>query len=251
MTYWKITVWLRGYKKWSDAFCYLPKGYEEESLLKLNEIRKEVARQFAELYPLWNRKNITVKERTLAFYRFLCSQDIEGRLKQKELIYEAAGDLKNAKEYAQIYRIVMDLFDKLVELLGEEAISPEEYAKILDSGFEAAKVGVIPPGYDRVVFGDIERTRLDHIKILFFVGVNDGIIPKTGGADGILSQTERELLGFRACAYGSGKDVYAEILSVSEPDEAVGKAVSVLCQSERRGKGDAKLLPDPYDCKDV
>ncbi len=190
-----LAAGVRGYKKWSDAFCYLPKGYEEESLLKLNEIRKEVARQFAELYPLWNRKNITVKERTLAFYRFLCSQDIEGRLKQKELIYEAAGDLKNAKEYAQIYRIVMDLFDKLVELLGEEAISPEEYAKILDSGFEAAKVGVIPPGYDRVVFGDIERTRLDHIKILFFVGVNDGIIPKTGGADGILSQTERELLG--------------------------------------------------------
>lgn len=190
-----LAAGVRGYKKWSAAFCYLPRGYEEESLAEINEIREKVSKRFAGLYSAWKQKNITVRERTLAFYRFLCSEDAEGKLKQKELFYEAAGDLKNAKEYAQIYKIVMDLFDKLVELLGDEIISPEEYAKILDSGFEAAKVGIIPPGYDRVVFGDIERTRLDHIKILFFVGVNDGIIPKAGGADGILSQAERELLG--------------------------------------------------------
>lgn len=88
----------------------------------------------------------------------------------------------------------MDLMDKMVELLGDETISLEEYGKIMDAGFEAAKVGIIPPGYDRVVFGDIERTRLDNIKILFFAGVNDGVIPKSQGGDGILSQWERELL---------------------------------------------------------
>ena len=38
-----------------------------------------------------------------------------------------------------------------------------EYADVLDAGFEAAKVGVIPPGYDCVVLGDIERTRLDAV----------------------------------------------------------------------------------------
>ncbi len=190
-----LAAGIRGYKKWREAFCYLPKGYEEESLSAVNEIRRKVAEQFAGLYTALKEKEITVKQQTLAFYRFICDRDMEQQLKEKEQAYEAAGDLKNAKEYAQIYRIVMELFDKMVELLGEEVMPLEEYARILDAGYEAAKVGIIPPGYDRVVFGDIERTRLTDIKVLFFVGVNDGVIPKAGGADGILSQTERELLG--------------------------------------------------------
>ncbi len=40
--------------------------------------------------------------------------------------------------------------------------------------------------------GDIERTRLNHIRILFFVGVNDGIVPKAGSTGNIISQFERE-----------------------------------------------------------
>lgn len=190
-----LAAGVRGYRKWSELFCYLPKGYEEESLSMINEIRGKVVCQFDDLWQALKEKHITVKEQTLALYRFICARDIQQKLKQKEMAYEAAGDLKNAREYAQIYKIVMDLFDKMVELLGDEEIPLEEYAKILDAGFEAAKVGIIPPGYDRVVVGDIERTRLEHIKVLFFVGVNDGVIPKTGGTDGILSQTERETLG--------------------------------------------------------
>lgn len=189
-----LAAGIRGYGKWSERFCYLPRGYEEESLAVINEIRGKVAEQFGDLWTSLKEKNITVEQQTRALYRFICDRKVEQQLKQKEESYEAAGDLKNAKEYAQIYRIVMDLFDKMVELLGSEVMPLEEYARILDAGYEAAKVGIIPPGYDRVVFGDIERSRLNNIKVLFFVGVNDGVIPKAGGADGILSQSEREQL---------------------------------------------------------
>ena len=189
-----LAAGVRGRKKWSENFCYLPPGYEEESLAAVNEIRNRVYEQFVVLCDDFSEKNLTVEKQTYALYRFLTNRNAEQFLKQKELYYEAAKDLKNAKEYAQIYRIVMDLFDKMTELLGDETMTTEEYAKILDAGFEAAKVGILPPGHDRVVFGDIERTRLDNVKVLFFAGVNDGVIPKTGGADGILSQQEREQL---------------------------------------------------------
>lgn len=185
---------VRGYKKWSEIFSYLPKGYDEESLSVVNEIRQMLVEQFADLWTTLQEKNLTVEQQTLALYRFICNRNVEQQLRQRGEEYEAAGDLKNAGEYAQIYRIVMELLDKMVELLGDEVMELEEYAKILDVGYEAAKVGTIPTGYDRVVLGDIERTRLDDIKVLFFIGVNDGVIPKTGGADGILSQLEREQL---------------------------------------------------------
>ncbi len=190
-----IAAGVRGYGKWKEAFCYLPKGFDEEALLQVNLTREAVVMQFAALRDALKEQGVTVEGQTKALYRFVLERDAARKLKRRQAQYEAEGDLKNAKEYAQIYRIVMELFDKLVSLLGDEAISLEEFARILDTGYEEARVGILPPGYDRVVFGDMERTRLDDVRALFVVGVNDGVIPKTGGADGILSEAERKLLG--------------------------------------------------------
>ena len=77
-----------------------------------------------------------------------------------------------------MYGLVVDLMDRLARLLGEEKVSRREYAEILDAGFSEIEVGLIPAAVDRIVVGDITRTRLDHIKILFFIGVNDGIVPQ-------------------------------------------------------------------------
>src|SRR5699024_11261644 len=72
----------------------------------------------------------------------------------------------------------MDPLDKLVEVLGDEQIRPGAFKEILEAGLSEAKVGVIPPAADQVLVGDMERTRLKDIKVLFFVGVNEGKIPK-------------------------------------------------------------------------
>lgn len=85
----------------------------------------------------------------------------------------------------------MELFDKLVLLLGDEKISLTEYRKILDAGFEEIKVGIIPFAIDQIIIGDIERTRLGEIKYLFIMGANDGIIPKHSIKGGLLSQNDR------------------------------------------------------------
>lgn len=189
-----LAAGIRGYKKWSKRFSYIPKGCQENDLEKINQIRENWMLQMDSLYHELKKKPLTVREISQALYSFMNQGKVEEQLKIREIQAEEKGDLKKAKEYAQIFKIVMDLLDKMVELLGEDEISLEEYRKILDAGFEAAKVGILPPGYDRVMFGDIERTRLDDISVLLFVGVNDGSIPKSGGADGILSQSERELL---------------------------------------------------------
>lgn len=88
----------------------------------------------------------------------------------------------------------MKLFDKTVFLIGDEMVNAKELAAILDSGFEDIKVGIIPTTLDRVVVGDIERTRLNNVKALFFLGVNDGLIPKSEVKGGVLTQGERSFL---------------------------------------------------------
>ena len=79
-------------------------------------------------------------------------------------------------------------------LLGDEHISLKEFTEVLETGLTEARVGLIPPGMDEIVIGDTQRTRLKDIRALFFIGVNEGIVPKAFGGGGILSDMDRELL---------------------------------------------------------
>ena len=81
----------------------------------------------------------------------------------------------------------------MVELLGEQPIGIDEYVELLENGLSESKVGLIPPGIDTLIVGDMQMTRLNHIKVLFFLGVNDGLIPKTSTGGGLISDMERKL----------------------------------------------------------
>lgn len=108
--------------------------------------------------------------------------------------FEDSGNLIQAKSYRQIYGKISDIWEKMDSILGEENMKPEEFRAILETGLEEIALGVIPPSLDQVTIGDIERTRLNHIKVLFVLGVNDGIIPKLSKGGGILSEADRVVL---------------------------------------------------------
>lgn len=40
-----------------------------------------------------------------------------------------------AREYSQIYKVILNVMDSLVELLGDEKVSSKEYEKLLEAGF--------------------------------------------------------------------------------------------------------------------
>ena len=82
------------------------------------------------------------------------------------------GDENLAREYGQVYDRVLDLFERLEGLLGAEKADMKNYIQILDAGFQEIQVGVIPATVDQVMVGDITRSRLEAVKVLFFVGVN-------------------------------------------------------------------------------
>lgn len=240
-----LAAGIKGYKKWSERFCYQPGGLDEEDLDRINQTRETLMEQFVDIYEGFQKTTATVREQSVLLYQFICGRKIEQQLKEKEMELEQAGDLKSSREYAQIYKIVMDLLDKMVELLGDEVVTKKEYAQILDAGLEAAKVGIIPPGYDRVVIGDMERTRLDDVKVLFLVGANDGNIPKAGGTDGIVSQMEREKLKEAEIELAPGVreksfiQKYYLYMVLTKPSDA-------LYISYARVSGDGKTLRKSY-----
>ncbi len=193
-----IAMGIRGFKRWDCAWEGWYRGARELNLEELNEFREQILAPLRRLREAFREEASTVKSMTAAVTALLMETGIEEKLLAFEAEFQDRGELILAKEYSQVYGLVMDLFDRLAGLLGEEHVSGKEYAEILDAGFSEIKVGLIPASVDRVVVGDITRTRLDHVKLLFFVGVNDGIVPVKKEKSSLFTDREREFLGSQA-----------------------------------------------------
>lgn len=197
-----IRTGARGYRTYSRLFTRKTEemqqgsGQEdteraEETLERLNRIRQQFVDTVEILHMAPRAK---AGEYVDHLYDFLEQNQVQQKLLNYQQQFEQEGDLAKAREYAQIYRLVMDLLDQIYELLGEEEISLQEFADILEAGFGEITVGTIPQNVDRIVVGDMERTRLKQVKVLFFLGVNDGNIPKNASKGGIISDMDREFL---------------------------------------------------------
>lgn len=185
---------IRGYQKYRRIFEVQPYGYTPEDLVELNGIRQKFIAPLDKVMEVLGKKEATVIERSTALYEWMVGYQMQERLQQKAQQYRLAGDEVRAREYEQIYGVVMNLLDKLVAILGDEVMTVAEYAEILATGFESLSIGMIPPAQDCVMIGDMERTRLSDIRTMYLIGANDGAIPKALGNGGILSQWEREQL---------------------------------------------------------
>ena len=93
-----------------------------------------------------------------------------------------------------LYDRIISIFEKLDEILGEEEVSIDDFTELLKLGLSELTLGVIPSTLDMVMVGDITRTRLEDIKCLFIIGVNDGVIPKKDNAAAIISDSDKERL---------------------------------------------------------
>lgn len=189
-----LALGVRGYERWNSPFTRSLKGMTEEELAALDETREEIIELLRPLWEKISKRGRTVREYTEGLYQFGLSIHAYEKLLAYQRDFEEAGNLLAAKEYGQVYQQVCEIFEQAVELLGEEKVSLKEYRELLETGLSKAKVGLIPAGVDQIVVGDMERTRLKDIKALFFLGVNDGMVPKASGGGGILSDMERELL---------------------------------------------------------
>ena len=247
---------IRGASRWSRPWTFVMPDGTLEDMARLNEIREAVYENFKPLLEAFRGKDNTVSTQTYELYSLIRRLNMEQLLKERGNFFEAHGNQARAKEYDQIYKIVMDLLDKVTSLLGDETMTVREYSDILDAGFEAAKVGIIPPGNDTVTVGDIERTRLNHVKILFFVGVNDGVVPKAGNQGGIISQFEREKMAeyHLELAPGAREKVFIQkfylYLNMTKPSERLDAVQFQLGEDEKmrlRGRIDRV---DTYETDD-
>ncbi len=182
-----ISHGIKGKKKWTTPI--------EEEREEYEIARQKVVEDIFETYEAFKvQRRIPVKDAITALCNLVIRLDIENKLEIITKHFYDEGDISRGNEFKQTYGLVMELFDKTVFLTGDEKVNANELLAMLDSGFEDIKVGLVPPTLDRVVVGDTERTRLNHVKVLFLIGANDGIIPKSDAGGGVLTREERNFL---------------------------------------------------------
>lgn len=245
-----LALGIKGYKSWQQVWTRTTAEAGEDELAELNHLRVRFVEKIQELVFVLKQRSKTVRDITLAVYTFIADEGMQAKLAEMEQEFQRQGDLALAKEYAQIYRIVLDLFDKFVELLGDERISLREYCELLDAGLEEAKVGVIPPSLDQVVIGDVERTRIRNIRALFFLGANDTLLPGNLNGGGLLSERDREEFTKNEIALSPGpkEKIYTQkfylYMNLTKPSE-------YLYISWSKVSGDGKSLRPAYLIADL
>ena len=127
---------IKGYKKWQQAWVRRTPSTGEKELEELNHLRVIFVEKTMGLIQVLKQKKKTVRDVTQAVYEYLVQEKLQQKIAQLEKKFQDRGELALAKEYAQVYRIVMELFDKFVSLLGEEEIALKDYCELLDAGLE-------------------------------------------------------------------------------------------------------------------
>ena len=186
---------IKGKKKWQSEWHY---EKDEEKQQKINEIKEKVLApitRFEEaVQGVRSKEGYLVIDLTKAVYGFLEEIDAYASLQRLTKKNEADHDLAKHLENSQMWGKVMEVFERLVDILGEERMSLLTYRRVLETSFSYIKMGIIPPARDQIIVGSIDRTRLPRVKACFILGMNEGLIPKVEDTGSIFSEMDKVTL---------------------------------------------------------
>ena len=154
----------------------------EKIIVPLLSFKKELA------------KENTVKGITTRLYNYLIENHINTNIEEKIKDLEEAGKIEKAKEYETSFKIIIDIFDEIVMVLGDKKINFEQYASILKIGLSSTGLGKIPLTQDQVTVGDVDRSRSHKVKAVFIIGLNDGMFPSVNSNEGFFNDQDRDYL---------------------------------------------------------
>lgn len=185
---------IRGKSRWQTAFFGRNPKNSEEEFNHAEELREI----FMDSLSALDDKKHSVPEFVLMLRKFLEDNNFEAELESMAQTLYEAGNQKKADEFLQVYEYIQGVFDVMTELSDTRPVSLRIFRELFSAALLEIKIGTIPKLVDRVLVGDLERTRLSEIKVLFFLGVNDGNIPRGTNKGGLISDLDRQFLTEKA-----------------------------------------------------
>lgn len=192
---------IKGSKWYNGDWVFYEETEEEQE--KILHIREKIIK------PLLDFKNDLARHKSIEsitkrLYEFLMENNINTKIEEKIVELEDIGEIEKAKEYETSYKIIIEVLDDIVSVLGDEKVTFEKYAEILKIGLGNSGLGKIPGTQDEVTVGDVDRSRSHKVKAVFIIGLNDGMFPNVNKNEGFFNDQDRELLKQKGAELAKG-----------------------------------------------
>lgn len=166
---------------------------KKKNIKYYEKLRKRFADNFGKLRKEFSKLK-TAEDITIFLYnRFKehnVLKSIENKVNEfrKNRLYELS--LINA----QVWNIVIEIFEQITLTSKDVEITPIQYRKILEAGLCEIELSIIPPTLDKVVAGDLDRAFINNYKAIFLIGANEGVLLAQGEDKGLLLDEEKDSL---------------------------------------------------------
>ncbi len=164
---------------------------ELEYLAQINAIRRICAEpliKFAERVRASEREVLAL---TTALFKLLEDLNVPEKLSEWSQAEEIRGNLAMAREHLKIWDDIVNLFEQVVDALGEETITRAEFESIIGEGLEALEMSLIPPGLDEVTVAQFEQNSLQNSRAIFVLGFDAENFPRRVGEKNLLTDADR------------------------------------------------------------
>ena len=229
------TKWGIKQNKWKSDFNLGINDENKEEIKYLNKLRKQIIEPLLDLKDKFG----IAKNTTKAIYEFLQEQTIEEKINSKIKELQEIGQIDLANEYVSSYKIILDIFDEIVLIFGDEKLRIDKYMQILKTGLKNSELGKIPGTQDQVIVGDVDRSRNHKVDTIFIIGLNDGSFPSINKSEGFFGDKDREILKNDGIELANGtiENLYEENFNIYKAFTTAEKRLYLsYASSETEGK---------------
>lgn len=174
-----------------DSFERPADSSEIEQLEKINTIRKTCAAPLINFAERIRNSNNEVLALTTALFKLLEELSVHEKLSEWSQAEELRGNLALSREHLKIWDDVINLFEQIVDALGEDTITRAEFESIIGEGLDALEMSLIPPGLDEVTVAQFEQNSLQNSRVIFVLGFSDENFPRRVSEKNLLNDADR------------------------------------------------------------
>ncbi len=192
-------LWQINGNKWLEDWTAHPDGLGEEmhekdykTLEAINLSRRTVVEPLQKLrLRLTDFDGLSAAK---ALYDILIKMNVPENLRLLAERLNEKGETDLAIEQGRIWDVTIEILDRIASALEGIKLTRSRFSELLNLIVSVYTLGNLPQGLDEIVIGSADRVKTTAPKVVFAVGVNDGVFPMVPVSDGILSDNDRKAL---------------------------------------------------------